>query len=54
MPCGACSKARARRKAALEARRAALVKKEADKQARAAAAKAKDAKAASTPKPSAE
>ena len=41
MACGACLKAKTRRKAALEARRAALRKKEEDKIARAAAAQAK-------------
>ena len=41
MACGACRKAKARRQAALEARRAALAKKEADKMARAAAAQKK-------------
>ena len=41
MACGACSKARVRRKQALERRRAAAAQKEADKIARAAAAQAK-------------
>ena len=41
MACGACAKAKARRKATLEARRAAVAKKNAEKLARAAAAQAK-------------
>ena len=39
MACGACAKAKLRRKAALEARRAAAAKKQEEKKARALAAK---------------
>ena len=54
MACGACSKAKARRKATLERRRAAERKKQEEKLAKAAAAQKKIQIQQEAPKPSAE